>query len=553
MIKATIQRSPYVTEMTFPCSETQLSKWLDELRMNPEHLCPAAMVVQIEPMELSVLEECEVSLDALNYLAKRMDGMDARELNQFFAVLTCDELEIGWGLKNIINLTFNLERFTLIEDTSNLENVGMTHMFNIRGCISSSELENKEWLVDEGRKLLDSGKGIQTEYGLLFVNEDIEFSEVFNGTTFPGYYCDPDSTAAVEISYCNLTELVELPCEDITIKKALCGLGVGSIKDCKLDVDYTQNFSGEWREKISAVKHTKDIFGLNNMLKTEEIRMEQTESVFMNEVKRSLLNNGYDVAKNGDFLMVSLNGRTAAFVNDIRMINNSNDNSDDEYLKIKGVVRSVNEYCNAYEKSPLLKAEGLTGDYHCLSEFNGTVLAAKSTEYGFMNNNQLTEVAKILGVSEDSVSAMDDEIKNSMTAVFEQVAVKNDEDKKAVFEALDNLWQKGSIYIELSEVAKSTGITTETLRSLDYETQQTIVYEFMMDSSQTARFYDLVNKALAVADLPNVAKLIGTPVRALRSLPRRIQENICGAYAMEYDADSTNMELIDNIREMIAP
>lgn len=383
MIKATIQRSPYVTEMTFPCSETQLSKWLDELRMNPEHLCPAAMVVQIEPMELSVLEECEVSLDALNYLAKRMDGMDARELNQFFAVLTCDELEIGWGLKNIINLTFNLERFTLIEDTSNLENVGMTHMFNIRGCISSSELENKEWLVDEGRKMLDSGKGIQTEYGLLFVNEDIEFSEVFNGTTFPGYYCDPDSTAAVEISYCNLTELVELPCEDITIKKALCGLGVGSIKDCKLDVDYTQNFSGEWREKISAVKHTKDIFGLNNMLKTEEIRMEQTESVFMNEVKRSLLNNGYDVAKNGDFLMVSLNGRTAAFVNDIRMINNSNDNSDDEYLKIKGVVRSVNEYCNAYEKSPLLKAEGLTGDYHCLSEFNGTVLAAKSTEYGF--------------------------------------------------------------------------------------------------------------------------------------------------------------------------
>ena len=165
-----------------------------------------------------------------------------------------------------------------------------------------------------------------------------------------------------------------------------------------------------------------------------------------------------------------------------------------------------------------------------------------------MSNTQLAEAAKILGVSEDSISAMDDEIKNSMTAVFEQVAVKNDEDKKAVFEALDNLWQKGSIYIELAEVAKSTGITTETLRSLDYETQQTIVYEFLMDSSQAARFYDL-----AVTDLPNVAKLIGTPVRELRSLPRRIQENICGAYAMEYDPDSTNTELIDNIREMIAP
>ena len=65
MIKATIQRSPYCTEMTFPCTETQLSTWLDELRMNPEHLCPAATITQIEPAELSILEDREVSLISL--------------------------------------------------------------------------------------------------------------------------------------------------------------------------------------------------------------------------------------------------------------------------------------------------------------------------------------------------------------------------------------------------------------------------------------------------------------------------------------------------------
>ena len=170
-----------------------------------------------------------------------------------------------------------------------------------------------------------------------------------------------------------------------------------------------------------------------------------------------------------------------------------------------------------------------------------------------MDENTINQIAEILGVSADSISAMDDEIQNSMTAVFETIAIKNDEDKKAVFEALDNLWQKGSIYIELAEVAKSTGISLDTLRSLDYETQQAIVYEFLMDSSKTERIYELTNNALAVADLPNVAKLISVPVRELRSLPRNIQENICGAYMMEYDPDSTNMELIDNIREMIAP
>ena len=58
--------------------------------------------------------------------------------------------------------------------------------------------------------------------------------------------------------------------------------------------------------------------------------------------------------------------------------------------------------------------------------------------------------------------------------------------------------------------------------------------------------------SLAVSELGNVAKLIGVPVRELRSLPRRIQENICGAYTMEYDVDSTNIDLIDHIREKIA-
>ncbi len=169
-----------------------------------------------------------------------------------------------------------------------------------------------------------------------------------------------------------------------------------------------------------------------------------------------------------------------------------------------------------------------------------------------MTNEQLVEVSKILGVSKDSISAMDDEIKNSMTAVFETIAVKNDEDKKAVYEALDNLWQKGSVLLGLSEVAKATGIPHNTLKNLDYETQQTLVYEYMMDSSQTERFYELTNRALAVAGLVNVAKLISAPMRELRSLPRRIQKKICGAYTMEYDKDSTNTELIDNIREMIA-
>lgn len=78
-----------------------------------------------------------------------------------------------------------------------------------------------------------------------------------------------------------------------------------------------------------------------------------------------------------------------------------------------------------------------------------------------MNNNQLAKIAKLLGVSEDSITAMDDEIKNNMTAVFETA-----KDKKAVYDTLDDLWQKGSDYVELHEVSRATGIPCATLKIL---------------------------------------------------------------------------------------
>ena len=132
MIKATIQSTTYCTEMTFPCTETELLKSLGELGINKEHLAPTGMIIDIEPSELSTLIDCEVSLDALNYLGKRMDGMERLEEKQFLAVLSCDELNMNEGLKKIINLTFNLPRYTLISDTNDFESAGRIHLFNVQ-------------------------------------------------------------------------------------------------------------------------------------------------------------------------------------------------------------------------------------------------------------------------------------------------------------------------------------------------------------------------------------------------------------------------------------
>ncbi len=46
MITATIQNSPYCTEMTFPCTETELLKKLGDLGIDKEHLAPTGMVIR---------------------------------------------------------------------------------------------------------------------------------------------------------------------------------------------------------------------------------------------------------------------------------------------------------------------------------------------------------------------------------------------------------------------------------------------------------------------------------------------------------------------------
>ncbi len=384
MIKAAIQNSPYCTEITFPCSETELSKKLGELGMNPEHLAPMATVIGIEPSELSMLEDCEVSLDALNYLGKWLDGLDKLEMKQFLAALSCDEEDIGYGLKNIINLTDNLARYTLIEDTDDLERVGLIHMLNVRGGLSESEYTNSEWLIAEGQKLLESGKGIDTEYGKIFVNEEIPFEENFNGTTLPPYLYN-GSPVTVDIGYMGFTEMVELPCEDISIKKAVCRIGADSVKDCKIEISTFTDLPDDLRSKVMTIEKNKDIFGLNELLKTVDFSVKQEKSVSLlnKEVARNLRENDFTVSENSGYISVFSDGKEAAKVFGNGMISAPDNTSDDTYFEIKKIAGTVSEYCSAYEKAAPLKADGLSGNYRCLAEFNGTVLAAKHTEYGF--------------------------------------------------------------------------------------------------------------------------------------------------------------------------
>lgn len=168
-----------------------------------------------------------------------------------------------------------------------------------------------------------------------------------------------------------------------------------------------------------------------------------------------------------------------------------------------------------------------------------------------MTQKMMQQVSEILGVGTESIAEMPEEILTSMQTVLENVEIQNEEDKQILTEDLDSYWVKGTVLLSLAEAAKNTGISYETLKSLDFDTQQNIVFEYIVDSKDTERIYAIVNKALSVHELKSVALLLSVSESELHMLPDAVQEQLCGMYAMEYEEGQDNSALIASLKALV--
>lgn len=87
MITVTVQNHNNFATLTFPCSENEMEKKLEELDRWDETNVTLFVDKVTEPEELSVLQDRFIDLDEVNYLAKRMDSFDTQEIKQFFAAV----------------------------------------------------------------------------------------------------------------------------------------------------------------------------------------------------------------------------------------------------------------------------------------------------------------------------------------------------------------------------------------------------------------------------------------------------------------------------------
>ena len=254
-IELLLQNKGVSKSVIFPCSEAEYQATCEELELKDNYAFVRGVV---EPKALALKKDTFVNLDEINYLAKRMDSFDQKELFSFFAAVEAGDYI---STKDLINLTFNQTCYTLIRDVSNLKSVGRNYVLCREVAISADELEKMD-LEKIGRELLSTCKGIPTKYGLLFRNEGVVFEAVYKGKGFPPYYYTGGEVLGVEIKKNGEKDYIYFPCEKTEIERVLKRIGAGDIIECNKSIDFCGG-DREWEAYFNDLLQKNDIESVN--------------------------------------------------------------------------------------------------------------------------------------------------------------------------------------------------------------------------------------------------------------------------------------------------
>ena len=265
MIKIRIKNGDQEIDVRFPISEGELYAKLAEVHAIEGRDAPqSAFVTEVYwPEEFFMLKDRFANLDELNYLARRMESFDHNEYDQFLVGIA--KLENPTE-KDLINLTFNLDHFTLCKDISSYGTIGRAYVLNTEGSVPAYDEDDPKYATI-GKNLIDRGLTQITAKGLLIYNPFDELTEVYNGQTFPEYFYE-NTLASAEVSHNGRTELLLLPGEEIAIKKALARLGASSDSDCEIEFYLNQGENGAWEKRIEGIIRSEGLYKANKMLRS---------------------------------------------------------------------------------------------------------------------------------------------------------------------------------------------------------------------------------------------------------------------------------------------
>lgn len=174
---------------------------------------------------LKRLQETEVNVDELDYLAKRLESFDRYELAQFQGTAVSQEFV---NMTDFINLTFCCQGVTVVQDFTDLEDVGRKHYLNLHGGLTTDELQSLKF-QEIALSLLQNEDGIITPYGVVYDN-GMELELFYDGLHFPDYRYSSDTLLSVAIIDSDTKDItwLYLPTENCLIERALLRVGIQS-------------------------------------------------------------------------------------------------------------------------------------------------------------------------------------------------------------------------------------------------------------------------------------------------------------------------------------
>ena len=260
MIKLKIKYGNSQTDLRFPCTEKEMNAALE--RIHAEDVTPFELYVSevIFPEELGCLQDQFVNLDEVNFLGKRMDSFFGDEEYQFYEAMKSEGFDT---LPDLINLSFNLNRYPLIQDISDMGKIGREYLLTVKGCLPADDEDDPKY-AEFGRKLIQSGKGVFTEHGLLFVDESTPFQKLYDGQVFPPYVYDSDVLCIARADYNGKSEYLYLPCEEKAIDKALARLGAAP-ENAKITLEDFSVNNPKWFERFKQIAADEGVYELNGL------------------------------------------------------------------------------------------------------------------------------------------------------------------------------------------------------------------------------------------------------------------------------------------------
>lgn len=174
-----------------------------------------------------------------------------------------------------------------------------------------------------------------------------------------------------------------------------------------------------------------------------------------------------------------------------------------------------------------------------------------------MKNKNLETAALLLGTTVETLNSFEQQYLDEMSAAVEMLAPVTEEQTLQLHGELHDIWERAGAHQSMIEISKETGADLGAMLSLDVQSQLMIYWDYCMALSDgdvkraVSSVYENISRSLAIIELPDVAKLLGIEYDKIRLYSREVWEQLCGAYAMEYDEDGDNSELIDELKKIL--